>query len=101
MARGRQYPQELKERSIRLCLESERPIAQIAGELDINKETLRSWVRQEQADQAGGAGGSVTSAEREELARLRREIKDLKRSNEILKAASVFFAKELDQPRTK
>ena len=52
-------------------------------------------------DQAGGAGGSVTSAEREELARLRRENKDLKRSNEILKAASVFFAKELDQPRTK
>jgi transposase len=43
----------------------------------------------------------VTSAEREELARLRRENKDLKRSNEILKAASVFFAKELDQPRTK
>lgn len=100
MGRGRQYPPELKERSIRLCLESERPIAQIADELDINRETLRSWVRQEQADQAGG-GGSVTSAEREELARLRREIKDLKRSNEILKAASVFFAKEFDQPRTK
>ncbi|WP_320670141.1 transposase [Patulibacter defluvii] len=101
MGRGRQYPQELKDRAIRLCLESERPIAQIAGELDINKETLRTWVRQEQADQAGGAGGAVTSAEREELARLRRENKDLKRSNEILKAASVFFAKELDQPRTK
>lgn len=100
MGRGRQYPPELKGRSVRLCLESGRPIAQIADELGINRETLRSWVRQEQADQAG-AGGAATSAEREELARLRRENKELKRSNEILKAASVFFAKELDQPRTK
>lgn len=102
MGRGRQYPPELKDRSIRLCLESERPIAQIADELGINKETLRSWVRQAETDARGSSpGGPVTSSEREELARLRRENKDLKRSNEILKAASVFFAKELDQPRTK
>lgn len=101
MAKGRRHPQELKDRSVRLCLESGRPIAQIADELDINRETLRTWVRQAQADERSGAGGAVTSAEREELARLRREVKDLKRSNEILKAASVFFAKELDQPRTK
>lgn len=100
MGRGRQYPQELKDRSIRLCSESGRPIGQIANGLGINRETLRSWVRREQADQAG-AGGAVTSAEREELARLRREVRDLKRSNEILKAASVFFAKELDPSRTK
>ncbi|MEV4423321.1 transposase [Patulibacter sp. NPDC049589] len=82
MARGRQYPPELKERSIRLCLESERPIAQIADELGINRDSLRSWVRQAEADARGGsAGGPVTSAEREELARLRRENQDLRRSN--------------------
>lgn len=99
MGRGRVYPAELKERAVRLCLDSGRPIAQIAGELGIGSESLRNWVRQAQADGAGGADGRATSAEREELARLRREVKDLRRSNEILRAASVYFAKELDRPR--
>jgi transposase len=66
----------------------------------LNPETLRGWVRQAEADD-GGRSDRLTTAEREELAALRREVKDLRRSNEILKSASVFFARELDQSRTR
>jgi transposase len=63
-------------------------------------ETLRVWLRQDETD-GGTRNDRLTTAEREELTALRREIRDLRRSNEILKAASVFFARELDQPRPK
>ena len=56
------------------------------------------WVRQDEADD-GSRADRLASAEREELTALRRAVRDLRRSNEILKAASVFFARELDQPR--
>lgn len=85
---------------MRLALESDRPIAQIAADLDIHREALRTWVRQAQAD-AGSRPEQLTSIEREELKRLRRENNELKRANEILKAASAFFAAEFGQPRTK
>jgi transposase len=94
MARGRQYPAELRERAVRTVLESGRPIAQVAKDLDVHRESLRLWVRQAQAD--AGARPGVTSDELEELRRLRSEVRELKKANEILKAASVFFAKELD-----
>lgn len=100
MAAPRKYPQELRERAVRLALESDRPIAQIAADLGIHRESLRTWVRQAQAD-AGQRSEELTSAEREELRRLRRENSELKRANEIPKAASTFFAAELGQPRTK
>ena len=57
-------------------------------------------MRQDEADD-GTRSDRLSTAEREELAALRREVRDLRRSNEILKAASVFFARELDQPRLK
>lgn len=98
MARRSKYSPEFKERSVRVARESERPITQVARDLGIHPETLRLWVRQAEADD-GTRADRLTTAEREELAALRREIRDLRRSNEILKAASVFFAKELDQPR--
>jgi transposase len=66
----------------------------------LNPETLRNWVRQAEADD-GSRSDRLSTVEREELATLRREVKDLRKSNEILKAASVFFARELDQPRTR
>ncbi|GAA0551103.1 transposase [Actinomadura livida] len=100
MAAPRKYPQELRERAVRLALESDRPIAQIAADLGIHRESLRTWVRQAQAD-AGKRPEQLTSVEREELKRLRKENNELKRANEILKAASTFFAAELGQPRTK
>jgi transposase len=98
MARRSKYSPEFRERSVRVARESERPITQVAADLGIHPETLRLWVRQAEADD-GTRADRLTTAEREELAALRREIRDLRRSNEILKAASVFFAKELDQPR--
>ncbi len=98
MARRSKYSPEFRERSVRVARESERPITQIARDLGVHPETLRLWVRQAEADD-GTRADRLTTAEREELAALRREIRDLRRSNEILKAASVFFAKELDQPR--
>jgi len=91
MSRGRQYPKELKERAVRTAMDSGRPIAQ---DLGIGSESLRKWVRQAEAD--AGTGVGPTSAEREEIRVLKREVYELRRQNEILKAASVFFAKELD-----
>jgi len=64
----------------------------------VHHETLRVWVRQDEADD-GTRADHLATVEREELAALRKEVRDLRRANEILKAASVFFARELDQPR--
>jgi len=100
MARSRKYPQELRERAVRTVLESGRPIAQVAKDLGIGSESLRAWVRQAQAD-GGERVEQLTTLEGEELKRLRGEVRDLRRANEILKAASVFFASELDPSRTR
>ena len=96
--RASKYPPEFRERAVRIARESDRPIAAVARDLGMHPETLRVWVRQDEADD-GSRSDRLTTAEREELADLRREIRDLRRSNEILKAASVLFARELDQPR--
>jgi len=84
MPRPRKYPEE---RGARLAFESGRPISQVATDLGIHREALRKRVRQAEAD-AGGRPGVLTSSEREELAGLRREVNELRRANEILKAAS-------------
>ena len=95
------YPPELRERAIRLVREhrDEHPseskaIQSIAGKLGITPETLRLWVRRDEVDQGRRPG--VTSAERERIQELEREVRELRRANEILKAASAFFARELD-----
>lgn len=98
MAAPRRYPQELRERGVRLALESDRPIAHIARDLGIEYESLRKWVRQAEAD-AGKRTDRLTTEERERLKELERENRELRRANEILKSASAFFAAELDQPR--
>jgi transposase len=100
MARPKKYPDELVQRGVRLALESGRPIAQIAHDLGMHPETLRRKVRQHEAD-SGARAGLPTTEEREEIRRLRRENFELRRANEILKSASVFFATELDADRTK
>ena len=96
MPRPRKYDDELKERAVRLAIESGRPIAQVAADLGIGSESLRGWVRQAQADAAVGTPCRLTTAERERLKELEREVRELRQANQILKAASVFFAKELD-----
>ncbi len=98
MPRPKKYPDELRERAVRLVFESRRPIAAVARDLGVHKEALRLWVRQAEAD-AGTRQDRLTSVERDELARLRSEVKQLRKANEILKAASVFFAGELDPTR--
>ena len=97
---GRKYPQELIDRGVRLVFESGRPIAQVAADLGMHPEALRKRVREAEAN-SGARPDLPNSKEREELRRLRKENYELRRANEILKSASVFFAKELDQDRTK
>ena len=99
MPRGRKYPQELMDRGVRLVFESKRPIAQVAADLGVHSEALRKRVRQAEAD--SGQRGDLSTQEREEIKKLRKENYELRRANEILKSASVFFAKELDTDRTK
>jgi transposase len=100
MPRGVKYPQELVDRGVRLVFESGRPMAQVAADLGMHPEALRKRVRQAEAN-SGMRPDLPNSKEREELRRLRKENYELRRANEILESASVFFAKELDQDRTR
>jgi len=100
MARPKKYPDELVQRGVRLALEGERPIAQIARDLGMHPETLRKRVRQAEAD-SGERADLLSTQQREEVRRLRKENYELRRANEILKSASLFFARELDPDRPK
>ena len=97
----RRYPAEQRERVTRLALGrlGEYPSAWAAAQalgpkLGVGTETLRKWILQAQVD-AGQRSGS-SSDELEEIRRLKAEVRELKEANEILKAASIFFARELD-----
>jgi transposase len=74
-------------------------IVSIAEKIGCTAETLRKWVRQAERDQGRRPG--ITTDERQRLKQLEREVFELRRANEILKAASVYFAKELDPTRPK
>ena len=100
MGRSRKYPPELIERGVRLVLESGRPISHVAGDLGISVEVLRRNVRKAKID-VEDRSGVLPSAERERMKSLERDLFEAHRTIEILKAASVFFAKELDPPRSK
>ena len=99
MPRARKYPEELIERGIRLVFESGRPIAHVTRDLGLPPETLRKKVRQAEIDTGRREG--LTCEEREQIRELRRENFELRRANEILKSASLFFARELDPDRPK
>jgi transposase len=101
MARRGRYPAEVPERAVRMVLEHQTEyesewaaIVSISGKLGMTSETLRKWVRQAEID--GGVRVGVSSVEAERVKALERENRELRRANEILKAASVFFARELD-----
>jgi transposase len=100
MAAPRRYPLELKERALRLWRSEQprRPIAYVARELVIHPEAMRTWIRQDEADR-GERDDQLTTQQLEELRQLRRENAELRRTNEILKAASAVFAQELDPTR--
>jgi transposase len=99
------YPVEVRERAVRLVLEHRdeyetkwAAICSIAEKFGCSAETLRGWVRRAEVD--GGLRPGTTTAEAERIKELERENRELRRANEILKAASAFFARELDpQPK--
>jgi transposase len=102
----RKYPDELRQRAVRMVFEvreqtGQRPgaIARVADQLGVNRETLRNWIRQAEVD--GGQRPGVTTTEQQRILELEREVRELRRANEILKAASAFVAAELDRPRTR
>jgi transposase len=104
MTRTSRYPAEIRERSVRMVFEHRKEypsewaaISSIAEKMGVHRETLRIWVRRAQVD--GGERAGLTSEERERLRQLERENRELRRANEILKSASVFFATELDGRR--
>ncbi|WP_087001971.1 transposase [Gulosibacter sp. 10] len=97
------YPAEIRERAVRLALEARKDLAtrdgaitRIAKQLDLLPETLRKWVRKAEVDE--GLRPGTTTEESERVEELEREVRELRRANQILKSASAFFAAELDRP---
>jgi transposase len=88
----RQFTDEFRAGAVRLVLDEGKTIAAVARELDLTASSLARWVDQARADRTQGKTG-LTTAEREELARLRKENRELKLEREILKKAAAFFAK--------
>jgi transposase len=89
----RQFSDEFKQQAVRLVLEEGKSVNAVARELDLVASALGQWVKQAQADHSKGRTG-LTTAEREELARLRKENRVLQEERDILKKATAFFAKQ-------
>ena len=90
----RAFSAEYKAEVVRLIVEGNRPLRQVCREMDLTETAVRRWVRQSEIDAGRGAEGSLSTLEREELARLRREVGQLRQERDILKKAAAFFAKE-------
>ena len=88
----RQFDEEFKAQAVRLVLDDGKPIAAVARDLDLTESALRNWVERSRADRTHGRTG-LTTAEREELARLRKENRELRTDRDILKKAAAFFVK--------
>ena len=101
MPEAKRYPSELRERAVKMVYEvrersgqEKGAVARVAGQLGVGRETLRNWVRQ--AEINSGTRPGITTSEAQKIAELERENRELRRANEILKAASAYFARELD-----
>ena len=89
----RQFTEEFRAGAVRLVVDEGKTVGAVARELDLTPSSLGKWVSQARADRSQGKTG-LTSAEREELARLRKEVRILAEEREILKKATAFFAKQ-------
>src|SRR4051812_1782994 len=101
MPAPKKYPDEVRERAVRMVFEirqesgqQQGAVAWVADKLGVNRETLRNWVKQAEVDGGQRPGTSTAGAQR--FAEMERENRELRRANEILKAAASFFARELD-----
>ena len=101
-AAPKRYPPELKERAVRMVRELRRDdpkdqgvVTRVARQLGVGTESLRQWVKQDEIE--AGLRPGLTTEERDELKRLRKENRELQRANDILQAAAVFFGAELDR----
>lgn len=101
MPAPKKYPDELRERAVRMVFEMRErtgqrkgAIARVGEQLGINPETLRNWINAAEVD--AGQRPGITTEDRQRIAELERENRELRRANEILKTASAFFARELD-----
>jgi transposase len=92
----RQFTAEQKAEAVRLVREVG-SVSQVARDLDLTRTALMSWVRQAEVDAGQGPGGALTTEEKAELARLRREVKTLRMERDFLKKAAVFFAADDDR----
>jgi transposase len=90
----RRFTDEFKASAVRLVLEEGKTVSEVSRDLDLVQSALGNWVKQARVDRGAGPPGVVTSAEREELSRLRAEVRTLRMEREILKKAAAFFAKE-------
>ncbi len=101
MAALRKYPDELRERAVKMVFDIREQdgkghgeIVRVARQLDVHPEALRSWLQQAEID--GGKRPGTTTDDKRRIVELEREVRELRRANEILKAASAYFARELD-----
>jgi transposase len=101
MSAQRKYPDELRERAVRMVLEIRQregrgrgELARVGRQLGVHPEALRGWVKQAEID--NGMRPGIRSEDQKRIAELERENRELRRANEILKAASAYFARELD-----
>ena len=90
----RKFTAEYKAEVVRLVREGGKGVGQVSRELDLTETSVRQWVSQAAVDAGEGPVGALTTAERQELGTLRREVKQLRMEREILKKATAFFAKE-------
>ena len=90
----RSFTDEFKAGAVRLVVEEGKSVGAAARDLDLSESALRAWVERTRADHGNGKAGALTTSEREELGRLRKEVRELRMEREVLKKATAFFARD-------
>lgn len=90
----RRFTKEFKAEVVKLIMNEGRAVSEVCRELDLHESPVRRWVQQAEIDGGRGPAGALTTEERQELSALRREVRQLRMEREILKKATVLFAKE-------